>query len=199
MSNYRATMIEVGPVLVSEELMFEEFVCNLSKCRGACCVEGDAGAPLEEYERAVLDEVYPAVKSYMTEKGIATIEENGTSVVDLDGDLTTPCVGDHGECAFVTWENGMTKCSIEKAYEKGEVKWKKPISCHLYPIRITAYPGFDMLHYDRWHICSDACSLGKELKIPVYQFLKEPLIRKYGAEWYEELEEVAKNRRKNIS
>lgn len=186
-----STMLEVGHVLVSEELLREEFVCNLSKCKGACCVEGDAGAPLEQYEKSVLDEIYPAVIPYMTEKGIATIEETGTSVIDPDGDLTTPCVNGNKECAYVTWENGITKCAIEKAFEAGETKWQKPLSCHLYPIRITAYPGFDMLHYDRWHICHASCSLGRELKVPVYQFLKTPLIRKYGAEWYAELEKIA--------
>lgn len=182
-------MIEVGPVLVSEELIKEEFVCNLGKCRGACCVEGDAGAPLQQDELEVLAAVYPKVQPYMTEKGIATVEEHGTHVVDADGDLTTPCVGGHKECAYVTWENGITKCAIEKAYEAGEIDWRKPISCHLYPIRTTAYPEFDVLHYDRWHICHAACSLGKELQVPVYAFLKEPLVRKYGQQWYDELEE----------
>jgi len=182
-------MIEVGTVLVSEELINEEFVCNLGKCHGACCVEGDAGAPLQRDELAVLDSVYPHVKRYMTEKGIAAVEEQGTHVIDADGDLTTPCVDGNKECAYVTWENGITKCAIEKAYERGEINWKKPISCHLYPIRTTAYPEFDVLHYDRWHICHSACSLGRELKVPVYAFLKEPLIRKYGQKWYDELEE----------
>lgn len=184
-------MIEVGAVLVSEELIKEEFVCNLSKCRGACCVQGDAGAPLETHEKAILEEIYPTIMPYMTEKGIATVEEQGTSVLDYDDDLTTPCVDGHKECAYVTWENGITKCAIEKAYERGEVAWQKPISCHLYPIRITSYPDFDMLHYDRWQICSDACTLGRELKMPVYKFLKTSLVRKYGAEWYQELENVA--------
>ncbi|SFB92752.1 Protein of unknown function [Parapedobacter composti] len=182
-------MIEVGNVLVSEELIREEFVCNLGKCQGACCVEGDAGAPLQRDELAILASVYPQVKPYMTKKGIATVEASGTHVTDADGDLTTPCVDGHKECAYVTWENGITKCAIEKAYEAGAINWKKPLSCHLYPIRTTAYPAFDVLHYDRWHICHSACSLGRELKVPVYTFLKEPLIRKYGAEWYADLEE----------
>lgn len=182
-------MIEVGNVLVSEELIQEEFVCNLGQCRGACCVEGDAGAPLQPNELEALASVYPKVKPYMTAKGIDTVEAYGTHVVDLDGDLTTPCVDGHKECAYVTWENGITKCAIEKAYENGDIDWKKPISCHLYPIRTTAYPEFDVLHYDRWHICHSACSLGRELKVPVYVFLKEPLVRKYGQAWYDELEE----------
>lgn len=190
-SSNRPTMIEVGSVLVSEELIQEEFVCNLSSCKGACCIEGDAGAPLEKHELKVLDEIYPQVMSYMTEKGIAAIEEFGTSVIDLDGDLTTPCVDGNKECAYVTWENGITKCAIEKAFENGDVQWQKPLSCHLYPIRITNYPDFDVLHYDRWHICHAACSFGKQLKVPVYVFLKTPLIRKYGADWYAQLEQLA--------
>jgi hypothetical protein len=183
-------MIEVGNVLVSEELIQEEFVCNLSKCKGACCVAGDAGAPLQADELQVLEEIYPLVRPFMTEKGIATIEEVGTHVIDEDGDLTTPCVDQHKECAYVTWENGITKCAIEKAYEAGIVHWKKPISCHLYPIRTVQYPEFDILHYDRWHICKDACSFGKELQVPVYQFLKGPLQRKYGEAWFQQLEDV---------
>lgn len=184
-------MIEVGHVLVSEELLREEFVCNLSKCKGACCIEGDAGAPLEQNEKGKLEEIFPSVIPYMTEKGIAAVDQYGTSVIDPDGDLTTPCVGGNKECAYVTWENGITKCAIEKAYENGIVDWQKPISCHLYPIRITQYPGFDVLNYDRWHICHAACSYGQELSVPVYKFLKTPLIRKYGAEWYAELEKIA--------
>ncbi|SJN33914.1 hypothetical protein FM107_08025 [Sphingobacterium sp. JB170] len=155
-------------------------------------MEGDAGAPLEARETDILKEVYPKVKSYMTEAGIKAIEEQGTHVIDADGDLTTTCVDGNKECAYVTWENGITKCAIEKAFEHGDVDWKKPISCHLYPIRTTQYPEFEVLHYDRWHICHDACTFGKELGVPVYQFLKDPLTRKYGEEWYKELELAAR-------
>lgn len=185
-------MIEVGGVLVNEELIHEQFVCNLSKCKGACCVEGDSGAPLDQNELAVLADIYPKVKPFMTEKGIAAVEQMGTHVVDVDGDLTTPCVDGNKECAYVTWENGITKCAIEIAYQQGLIHWRKPISCYLYPIRITKYPEFDVLQYDRWHICRDACSFGRELKVPVYSFLREPLIRKYGEDWYNELVEAAK-------
>ena len=181
-------MIEVQGTLVHEDVVKENFVCNLNKCKGACCVEGDSGAPLERSELAILDEIYPHVKPYMTQKGIKAIEEVGTFVKDFEGDYTTPCVDIIKECAYVTFENGISKCAIEKAYEDGKIGWKKPISCHLYPIRITNYPEFDVLHYDRWNICSPACAFGKELKVSVYQFLKDPLIRKYGAEWYTELE-----------
>jgi hypothetical protein len=185
-------MIEVGGHLVSDELIKENFICHLEKCKGACCIEGDAGAPLLASEIQILADIYPAVKPYMTAKGIETIAQFGTSVKDADNDLTTPCVDGNKECAYVTWENGISKCAIEKAYEDGKINWKKPISCHLYPIRLTAYPTFDMLHYDRWSICSSACSFGDEHQVKVYQFLKEPLIRKYGEEWYKELEENAK-------
>lgn len=182
------SMIEVENTLVHEDIATHNFVCHLNKCKGACCIEGDAGAPLEPNELAILDKIYPKVKPYMTAKGIATIEKEGTYVKDFEGDFTTPCVDTNKECAYVIWENGITKCAIEKAYEAGEVDWKKPISCHLYPIRITAYPDFDTLHYDRWSICASACNFGDELKMPVYKFLKEPLIRKYGQNWYKELE-----------
>jgi len=183
-------MIEVGSVLVHEDVVRENFVCNLKKCKGACCLEGDSGAPLNHDELHILDEIYPKVKPFMTAKGIATVEETGTYVTDFEGDYTTPCVDTNKECAYVTWENGITKCAIEKAYEYGAINWKKPLSCHLYPIRITKYPEFDVLNYDRWSICSPACSFGNELKVHVHEFLKEPLIRKYGEEWYKELEEA---------
>lgn len=183
-------MIEVGNVLVHEDVVRENFVCNLKKCKGACCLEGDSGAPLNHDELHILDEIYPKVKPFMTAKGIATIEQTGTYVTDFEGDYTTPCVDTNKECAYVTWENGITKCAIEKAYEYGAINWKKPLSCHLYPIRITKYPEFDVLNYDRWSICSPACSFGNELKVHVHEFLKEPLIRKYGQEWYKELEEA---------
>ncbi|MBU2046713.1 MAG: DUF3109 family protein [Bacteroidetes bacterium] len=185
-------MIAVGVHLVSEELIKENFICHLEKCKGTCCIEGDAGAPLDQEEVEILKNIYPLVKPYMTVKGVETIEKVGTSVKDLDNDLTTPCVDGNKECAYVIWENGITKCAIEKAYEDGKIDWQKPISCHLYPIRLTPYAEFDMLHYDRWSICSSACSFGDEHNVKVYEFLKAPLIRKYGEAWYHELEENVK-------
>jgi hypothetical protein len=188
-------MIEVQNTLVHEDVISESFVCNLNKCKGICCV---AGAPLDHAEKAILEEVYPKIKHLLAPKGIEAIEAYGTSVLDLDGDLTTPCVDGNKECAYVTFENGITKCAIEKAYEQGLVNWPKPISCHLYPIRITQYPEFEVLNYDRWSICSDACSFGRELKVPVYQFLKGPLTRKYGEAWYQQLEEQVADRANSI-
>ncbi len=183
-------MIGVGNTLIHEDVVTENFVCNLNRCKGACCLEGDSGAPLNHDELSILADIYPKVKPYMTAKGIATVEREGTHVTDFEGDYTTPCVDKNKECAYVTWESGITKCAIEKAWENGAVDWRKPISCHLYPIRITNYPEFDVLHYDRWSICSPACNFGSELKVKVHEFLREPLIRKYGAAWYQELEET---------
>ena len=184
-------MIQIDDKLISEDLFSEEFVCNLAKCKGICCVEGDAGAPLDENETKILDEIYPKIKPYLRPEGIQAIEEQGTYTLDFEGDLVTPLVN-NAECAYVIFdEKGYTKCAIEKAYEDGVIDWQKPISCHLYPIRITEYSNFSAINYHEWDICSDACTLGKELGIKVYQFLKKPLIRKYGEEFYQTLSEAA--------
>ena len=184
-------MIQIDDKLISEDLFSEEFVCNLAKCKGICCVEGDAGAPLDEDETEILDEIYPKIKSYLRPEGIQAIEEQGTYTLDFEGDLVTPLVN-NTECAYVIFdEKGYTKCAIEKAYEDGVIDWQKPISCHLYPIRITEYSNFSAINYHEWDICSDACTLGKELGVKVYQFLKKPLIRKYGEEFYQTLSEAA--------
>ena len=184
-------MIQIDDKLISEDLFSEEFVCNLAKCKGICCVEGDAGAPLDEDETHILDEIYPKIKPYLRSEGIQAIEEQGTYTLDFEGDLVTPLVN-NAECAYVIFdEKGYTKCAIEKAYEDGVIDWQKPISCHLYPIRITEYSNFSAINYHEWNICSDACTLGKELGIKVYQFLKKPLIRKYGEDFYQTLSEAA--------
>ena len=184
-------MIQIDDKLISEDLFSEEFVCNLAKCKGICCVEGEAGAPLDEDETKILDEIYPKIKSYLRPEGIQAIEEQGTYTLDFEGDLVTPLVN-NAECAYVIFdEKGYTKCAIEKAYEDGVIDWQKPISCHLYPIRITEYSNFSAINYHEWDICSDACTLGKELGVKVYQFLKKPLIRKYGEEFYQTLSEAA--------
>ncbi len=183
-------MIKVGEVLVSDDIKEKEFVCNLDKCKGACCVEGDFGAPLLEEELAILEEIYPQVKKYLSPEGIAEIERQGTHTVDDEGELCTPVIGGR-ECVYAIYDKkGILKCGIEQAYNDGEISWKKPISCHLYPIRVTQKKSFEALNYHKWHICSPACALGHELKVPVYKFLKDPLIRKYGKDWYDELVRV---------
>lgn len=180
-------MIKIGDVLVSDDIKEREFVCNLEKCKGACCVEGDYGAPLEDDELEILKNIYPQVKPYLTKEGIKAIEEQGTHVLDDDGDFSTPTIGGK-ECAYALYDaKGILKCGIEQAYYDGKITWKKPISCHLYPIRITKKKNFEAVNYHKWSICSPACALGKELQVPLYKFLKDPLIRKYGQAWYDEL------------
>lgn len=185
-------MIQIDNKLISEDIFSEEFVCNLSKCKGACCVEGDVGAPLDKHETEILDRIFEKVKPYLRKEGVEAIEQQGTWTIDpMDGDFVTPMVNGN-ECAYVIFdEKGITKCGIEKAYEDGAVDWQKPISCHLYPIRVNEYSTFTALNYHEWSICSDACTLGKELQVPVYKFLKTPLIRKYGEEFYTTLCEAA--------
>ena len=184
-------MIEIQKTLVSEDILETDFVCNLSKCGGACCVQGDAGAPLSEDEKAILKEIYPKVKPYMRKEGIAAVEKFGTHVID-EHEPVTPLVNQK-ECAYVVFEGTVAKCAIEQAYAEGEIEFKKPLSCHLYPIRITKYSSFEAVNYHKWAICKAACTLGSELKVPIYQFLKEPLIRNYGPEWFEELDLVSKH------
>ena len=174
-------MIQIDDKLISEDIFSEEFVCNLSKCKGACCVEGDVGAPLDKSETLILERIFDQVKPYLRPEGVAAIEKQGTWAIDpSDNDFVTPMV-EGKECAYVIFdEKGITKCGIEKAYEDGAVDWQKPISCHLYPIRVDEYRTFTALNYHKWEICSDACTLGRELKVPIYKFVKTPLIRKYG-------------------
>lgn len=180
-------MFQIGDTLISEEILSEEFVCNLSKCKGICCVEGDSGAPLNKEELNILDDIYEDIKPYLRKEGIEAIERKGKYEKDIDGEWVTPLV-DNRECAYLVYEeNGISKCGIEKAYEDGTIDFKKPISCHLYPIRLKEYRKFTAVNYDVWDICSDACTLGKELKINVAHFLKDALIRKFGQEWYNEL------------
>jgi len=183
-------MFQIGRTLVSEEILEEAFVCDLSACKGACCVEGSAGAPLEEEETRVLDSIYPKVRPYLRPEGIRAINAQGTHVKGADGDWETPLV-DGRECAYVVFKGGVAQCGIEIAQKAGAVSWKKPVSCHLYPVRVREYTQITAVNYHQWHICDAACSLGQKLKVPVYKFVREALIRKFGNGWYEELEAVA--------
>ncbi len=183
-------MIILQHTVISDDLKDKFFVCNLDKCKGACCVEGDLGAPLEEEELTILAENYEKIKPYLSIEGQRAIAEQGLYIKDWEGDFSTTTIGNR-ECAYALYDENLTlKCGIEQAYLDGKISWQKPISCHLYPIRITKYDGFEALNYDKWQICNSACSFGQELGVRVYQFLKEPLIRKYGADWYNELEEL---------
>jgi len=183
-------MIKVGEILVSDDIKEVEFVCNLEKCKGACCVEGDLGAPLEEDELGIMKSIQKEVRPYITKEGAQAIKEQGPYILDEDGDYSTPTIGGK-ECAYALYDKqGVLKCGIEQAYLDGKISFRKPISCHLYPIRITKNKkGFEAVNYHKWDICSAACQLGQALGVPVYKFLKDPLIRKYGESWYEELVE----------
>lgn len=183
-------MIAVGKTLVSNDVIDEKFVCDLQKCKGACCVEGVSGAPLTKEETKILEDIYDKVKPYLTDRGLSAIKKYGLHLTDDDGDLVTPLVNGKEECAYTIFENGMALCGIEKAWKDGVVDFRKPVSCHLYPIRITEHKNYDAVNYSEWDLCAPACKLGKKLKVPVYKFLKEALIRKYGNDWYTELEKV---------
>jgi hypothetical protein len=184
-------MLIIENAVISEDIIENQFVCNLKACKGACCVEGDAGAPLELDELPILDEIYDKVKPYLSPKAVETIDKIGLYELDSDGDMCTTTINNR-ECVFAVYdENQSLFCGIEKAYLDGKVNFPKPISCHLYPIRVTKTSIYTLLNYNRWDICSQACTLGKDLKIPIYKFLKTPLIRKFGADWYAELEKQA--------
>lgn len=185
-------MIAIDNVLISDEVIEEHFVCDLVKCKGGCCVDGDAGAPLENNELKELESVYNKVVSYITEEGRLKIEREGKYVYDREFGWVTPTLS-NGMCAYgAIGEKGIVKCGIEQAYNDGKISWKKPISCHLFPIRIKKTDKNELVNYEpREDLCSPACKLGKKLKIPVYQFLKEPIIRKYGEDFFEALQATA--------
>ena len=181
-------MIEIEDKIVSADLLRECFACDLGACRGICCVEGNAGAPLEMDEVDVLEEEWENYRPYMTPEGIEAVERQGFMVVDPDGDYTTPLVDD-AECAFSCEENGITYCAIERAWKEGKTSFRKPISCHLYPIRLASFSNGSIgLNYHRWEVCRPACECGKRLGIPVYRALKEPIVRRFGEEFYAALE-----------
>lgn len=187
-------MIIVQDKLVSDDLVEQQFVCNLAACKGACCWEGDYGAPLDAAELAVLDAIYDRVKPFLSPAGIDVIEREGKYLrFEQTDEWVTPLIN-NGPCAYMTYDAlGIAKCGIEQAWKAGVVDFQKPISCHLYPVRIEKNEelGFEALNYHEWDICSAACSLGKKEKVPVFRFVKDALIRKYGEAFYEELEGAA--------
>lgn len=188
-------MIAIDNKLISDEVIQEQFVCDLSKCKGGCCEDGDAGAPLEKWEMDKLKEYYEVIKPYMTEAGIRETERQGKYVYDKEFGWVTPTVNG-AICAYgYRDKQGVIKCGIEQAYNEGKLDWKKPLSCHLFPIKIQKSkrdPDVEYVNYEpRQDLCQAACSLGKKLKVPVYVFLKDSLIRKYGEEFYEALAALA--------
>jgi hypothetical protein len=191
-------MIAIDDILLSDDVVQAQFVCDLERCKGGCCVDGDSGAPLTEEETHIIAEIYPKIKSYLPEAYIAEIERQGTHLWDDEFGYVTPTVNG-GICVYgFTDEAGIVKCGIEQAYKEGVVDFKKPISCHLYPLRINTGEGYELVNYEpRKSLCRPACKLGKKLQVPVYKFLKEPIIRKYGPDFYEALEAVANEMNKD--
>ena len=187
-------MIVIDDTIISDDLGEVFFTCDLGRCHGSCCVEGDAGAPLNEDEIGVLEDIMDKIRPFMTEAGTKIVAESGVFDYDTDGSFVTPLVNDC-ECAFVYMDFGVAKCVIEKAYYAGLIKFKKPISCHLYPIRITKYTDFDALNYHRWNLCDRALVTGRREEVRVYEFLEEPLTRKYGKAWYQKLDKAFKEKR----
>ena len=193
-------MIAIDNVLLSDKIVSEQFVCDLTKCKGACCVDGDAGAPLDRKELKNIDEVFEAVLPYLNETSLKEIDKQGRYVYDKEFGWVTPTINSQ-ICVYGIFDkNGVVKCGIEQAYLDGKVKWKKPISCHLFPIitkkssdGVTEYANYE----PREDHCKAACSLGKKLKVPVYEFLKEPLIRKFGEEFYNALDATANHLKTN--
>ncbi|MFN4246590.1 MAG: DUF3109 family protein [Flavipsychrobacter sp.] len=186
-------MIAIDNVLLSDQVVEEQFVCDLNACKGGCCVDGDCGAPLTEEETKNIAKVYPTVKPYLLPEYVEEVKKQGTHTIDDEYGFVTPTVNG-GICVYAyTDEVGIVKCAFEKAYNEGKIDFKKPISCHLYPIRIKQMDGYEAVNYEpRKQMCKPACKLGKQLKVPVYKFLKDSITRKYGEEFYDTLDAVAK-------
>ena len=180
------TMFEIDKKVISLDILKEKFCCDVRICKGHCCVEGESGAPLDEDEVPLLERIFPLVKPYLRDEGIRVIEEQGASVIDSDGENVTPLIGKL-ECAYAVFINGIARCGIEIAYEAGVVDFRKPVSCHLYPVRINRYSSFEAVNYHRWHLCECARDYGKLLNLPVYKFVEEALTRKYGQEFTDKL------------
>lgn len=186
-------MIEIGRTILSLDLFLEQFECDLKGCRGACCIEGDSGAPLTEAEAETIKNEYPSFFQFLPERHREEILKQGFAVTDSDGDLVTPLV-ENRQCAYSYYDEGILKCAIEKSYFEGKTGFRKPVSCHLFPVRISEYRHFDALNYQRIDICQAGRECGHRNNMPLYRFLKDPLIRKYGEEWYNELEKLARNK-----
>ena len=185
-------MLQIEDTIISLDLLEREFICNLDVCKGACCIDGDSGAPLLFDERDKIEEILPLIWDDLSPASKQLIEEEGVSYIDIEGDLVTQIVNGR-ECVFTYYdENGQCKCAIEKAYREGKTDFYKPISCHLYPVRLKDYDGFTAVNVHRWKICKCAEVLGRKEGVRLYEFLKEPLVRRFGEEWWDQLNIAAK-------
>lgn len=192
-------MFQIDDTLVSLDVVERHFLCDLAHCKGECCVEGDSGAPLEDAEVEEIRQLLPLIWDDLSPKAKAVIERQGVAYIDEEGDTVTSIV-DGKDCVFTCYDaDGVCKCAIEKAYRAGKSDFYKPISCHLYPVRLTRYRDFTAVNYHRWSVCKAAELLGEREKLPVYKFLREPLIRRFGEAWYAALDECAEEweRQKN--
>jgi len=179
-------MIKLDNTIISDDIRDVCFCCDLEKCKGECCIDGDAGAPLEEMEISLLEDYIDEIKPFMVPAGIKEVENIGVFDYDGAGNFVTPLVAGR-ECAFVYMDDGIARCGIEKAFQESKIPFAKPISCHLYPIRVSSLKSGEAVNYHKWHICNKAREKGMKLKLPLYQFLEEALIRKYGRSWYNRL------------
>jgi hypothetical protein len=182
-------MLIVDNIFISEDIFKQYFACNLSYCKGICCVEGDAGAPLEEEEIAIIEDCLDSIQTFMTKESIDVVKQGGVFDYDMEGVLVTPLVNDK-ECVFVYYENDIAQCAIEKAYMEGRINFQKPISCHLYPVRLTKQHTYERLNYHQWEVCHHARMNGKRLQVSVFDFLKVPLSRKYGEDWIKKVKKI---------
>ncbi len=181
------TMLQIGNTLVSLDLIERFFCCDLARCKGECCIEGDAGAPISKKEYHKLKDILPLIWDDLLPQARTEIQRRGVGYIDEEGDLVTSIV-DGKNCVFTCYgTDGMCYCAIEKAYREGRIDFYKPISCHLYPVRIQEYSDFTAVNYHRWKICKAAEVLGRAKGLRLYQFLKEPLTRRFGKDWYDEL------------
>ncbi|MDR0574685.1 MAG: DUF3109 family protein [Tannerella sp.] len=189
-------MIRIEDTIISLDLIERYFICDLKQCKGACCIEGDAGAPLEKEEFEMLRKILPVIWEDLSPEAQTVINKQGVGYIDTENDIVTSIVKGKN-CVFTYHDaNGVCKCAIEKAYYEGRIKFMKPISCHLYPIRVVRYKNYQAVNYHRWKICRAAEILGEQKRLPVYLFLREPLIRKFGEEWYNALDACAKEYKK---
>jgi hypothetical protein len=187
-------MLIVGQAIFTDDIFEKHFVCDLLKCKGACCVEGDLGAPLEESEIGEIEANLEQILPYLSAEGIEVIEKEGFYLKDWEGDLSTTTIQNR-ECAFAVYdEHRILHCGIEKAWKDGKSSFQKPISCHLYPLRVSKYGEYEAFNYHQWKVCAPACDKGETLQMPVYQFLKNALVRKFGEDWYSQLEKQVKEK-----
>ena len=184
-------MVQIQQTLISDDIFKEHFICDLCKCKGQCCVDGESGAPLEQHEFEEINEILPLIWDDLSLAAQELINEQGIAYTDYDGELVTSIINGE-ECVFTYFDdNGVCKCVIDNAYREGRINIQKPISCHLYPIRLKEYVEFTAVNYHKWSVCESATVLGRQQGLPLFRFLKEPLIRKFGENWYNELCEVA--------